>query len=252
MKDILALVEENTHIAGRLYLLKVLAPEIAKDIKAGHFVMVKVSNSLDPMGRRAFAVADVRGDSLLIFYDLVGRGTKLLSELKKGERLWLLGPLGKGLFSYEGDKHLLLGGGVGLAGLTLLGKELRKMGKMVLFVYAGRSKEHLGMEDWLKEEGFDYILYTEDGSKGRKGLITEVLKEFDTSWMVHACGPKGMLRALKNMKTGHSMYFSLERKNKYNHNKHIKAFHGKRKDRPQREHKVKGGYGKKDFYYPHY
>lgn len=210
MKDILALVEENTHIAGRLYLLKVLAPEIAKDIKAGHFVMVKVSNSLDPMGRRAFAVADVRGDSLLIFYDLVGRGTKLLSELKKGERLWLLGPLGKGLFSYEGDKHLLLGGGVGLAGLTLLGKELRKMGKMVLFVYAGRSKEHLGMEDWLKEEGFDYILYTEDGSKGRKGLITEVLKEFDTSWMVHACGPKGMLRALKNMKTGHSMYFSLE------------------------------------------
>ena len=210
MKDILALVEENTHIAGRLYLLKVLAPEIAKDIKAGHFVMVKVSNSLDPMGRRAFAVADVRGDSLLIFYDLVGRGTKILSELKKGERLWILGPLGKGLFSYEGDRHLLLGGGVGLAGLTLLGKELRNMGKKVLFVYAGRSKEHLGMEDWLKEEGFDYILYTEDGSKGKKGLITDVLKEFDTSWIVHACGPKAMLRALKKMKTGHRMYFSLE------------------------------------------
>lgn len=210
MKDILALVEENTHISGGLYLLKVLAPEIAKEVKAGHFVMVKVSNSLDPMGRRAFAVADVREDSLLIFYDLVGRGTKLLSELKKGERLLLLGPLGKGLFSYEGDKHLLLGGGVGLAGLTLLGKELRERGKRVLFVYAGRSKEHLGMEDWLREEGVDYILYTEDGSKGRKGLITEVLKEFDTSWMVHACGPKGMLRALKNMKTGHRMYFSLE------------------------------------------
>ncbi|HCO39645.1 MAG: dihydroorotate dehydrogenase electron transfer subunit [Aquificota bacterium] len=210
MKDILALVEENTYISGRLYLLKVLAPEIAKDIKAGHFVMVKVSNSLDPMGRRAFAVADVRGDSLLIFYDLVGRGTKILSELKKGERLWILGPLGKGLFSYEGDRHLLLGGGVGLAGLTLLGKELRNMGKKVLFVYAGRSKEHLGMEDWLKEEGFDYILYTEDGSKGKKGLITDVLKEFDTSWIVHACGPKAMLRALKKMKTGHRMYFSLE------------------------------------------
>jgi dihydroorotate dehydrogenase electron transfer subunit len=84
------------------------------------------------------------------------------------------------------------------------------MGKKVLFVYAGRSKEHLGMEDWLKEEGFDYILYTEDGSKGKKGLITDVLKEFDTSWIVHACGPKAMLRALKKMKTGHSMYFSLE------------------------------------------
>ena len=84
MKDILALVEENTHIAGRLYLLKVLAPEIAKDIKAGHFVMVKVSNSLDPMGRRAFAVADVRGDSLLIFYDLVGRGKRCKPLWAKG------------------------------------------------------------------------------------------------------------------------------------------------------------------------
>ncbi|MFN4320328.1 MAG: dihydroorotate dehydrogenase electron transfer subunit [Aquificaceae bacterium] len=211
MKDILALVEENRHVMGRLYLLRLYAPEITKDVKAGQFVMVKVSNSLEPMGRRAFAVADVRGkDSLLIFYDLVGRGTGMLSKVKRGDKLWLLGPLGKGLFSYEGDKHLLLGGGVGLAGLTLFGKELRKRGKKVLFVYGGRSKEHMGMEDWLREEGFEYIIYTEDGSRGKKGLITEALKEFDSSWVVHACGPKGMLRALKNMKTDHKMFFSLE------------------------------------------
>ncbi|MDW8294044.1 MAG: dihydroorotate dehydrogenase electron transfer subunit [Aquificaceae bacterium] len=210
MKDYLCPVVENRHISGRLYLLKLHAPELAKETKAGQFVMVKVSGSLEPLGRRAFAVADKEGESILIFYDLVGRGTLFMSELREGEVIQVLGPLGKGLFFYEGQKHLLLGGGVGLAGLTLLGKELRDIGKRVVFAYGGRSAEHLGMEFWLKEKGFEYLLYTEDGSKGRKGLITEVLKEFDSSWVVHACGPKGMLRALKNHKSGHRMYFSLE------------------------------------------
>ncbi len=210
MKDLLCKVVENRNVRGRLFLLKLHAPEIAKSVKAGQFVMLRVSKSLDPMGRRAFAVADIRGENILIFYDLLGRGTRLLSKIKEGEEIWTFGPLGKGLFSEEGEKHLLLGGGVGLAGLSLWGKELRAKGKKVVFVYAGRSEEHLGMEEWLKEEGFEYILYTEDGSKGRKGLITEVLKDFDSSWIVHACGPKGMLRALKNLNSGHRMYFSLE------------------------------------------
>ncbi|MCS7171527.1 MAG: dihydroorotate dehydrogenase electron transfer subunit [Aquificaceae bacterium] len=210
MKDHLCTVLENKQLRGKLHLLKVRGPELVKDVRAGQFIMLKVSKNLDPMGRRAFAVADIKGDELHIFYDLIGKGTRLLSEVKAGERLWLLGPLGKGLFSEDGEKHLLLGGGVGLAGLTLLGKALRKEGKRVLFVYAGRSEENLGMEEWLKEEGFEYILYTEDGSRGRKGLITEALKEFDASWVVHACGPAGMLKALKNMKTGHRIYISLE------------------------------------------
>lgn len=210
MRDEKAQVIKNIHISDRLYLLELEAPYIASSVKPGQFVMVKVSDCLDPMGRRAFAVADVRGDRVLIFYDLVGRGTQKLSQVKEGQTLSLLGPLGKGLFDYEGDKHLLLGGGVGLAGLSLLGKRLREMGKRVLFVYGGRSSKDLGMEQWLIEEGFEYILYTEDGSKGRKGLITQVLEEIDPSWVVHACGPKGMLRAIKNMKTPHRVYFSLE------------------------------------------
>lgn len=210
MKDIVGKIKRNDHLAGRLYLLEIIAPDIAKEVKAGQFVMLRVSKSLDPMGRRAFAVADVKDGKILLFYDLVGRGTSLLSGLREGDEVQVLGPLGKGLFPYDGERHLLLGGGVGLAGLTLFGKELRRKGKRVFFVYGGRSEGHLGMENWLKEEGFEYILYTEDGSKGKKGLIVDVLKDFDTSWIVHACGPKAMLKALKSMETGHKMYFSLE------------------------------------------
>lgn len=210
MKDAVCRIEKNQHITERLYLMELLAPDIAKETKAGQFVMLRVSKALDPMGRRAFAIADVRGDKILIFYEVLGRGTYMLSQLREGEYIPILGPLGKGLFPKEGDRHLLLGGGVGLAGLTLLGKGLRKEGKSVLFLYAGRSERHLGMEEWLREEGFDFILYTEDGSKGRKGLITNALKDFDTSWTIHACGPKAMLRALKEIKRDYKMYLSLE------------------------------------------
>ncbi len=210
MMDYTVKVIRNLFLGGRLYLLEIHAPEIVQKAKGGHFLMLKGWEGLDPMGRRAFAIGDVRGENILIFYDVVGKGTYLMSQLKEGENVKVLGPLGKGLFSYEGNKHLLLGGGIGLSGLSLFGKELRSMGKEVVFIYAGRSQHQLGMESWLKEEGFSYILYTEDGSKGRKGLITDVLKDFDTSWIVSACGPKGMLKALKSIKTGHKMFFSLE------------------------------------------
>ncbi len=205
-------IKENHHLSGRLWLMRFHAPDMAQNVRGGHFIMLEVSKTYDPMGRRAFAVGDVRGGDILIFYDVVGRGTNLMSKMQKGDKVRVLGPLGKRLFSYEGDKHLLIGGGVGLAGLSLYGKELKNLGKEVVFIYGARSAEHLGMIDWLKEEGFDYILFTDDGSAGRKGLVTEVLKEFDSSWTVSACGPKPMLKAIKDIsrETGHRVYMSLE------------------------------------------
>ncbi len=207
-----AKIVENRHVSGRMYLMVLEEPYIARNSKAGNFVMLEVSKTYDPMGRRAFAIGDIRDNRIYIFYDVVGRGTKLMSKMKEGERVKILGPLGKRLFSKDGKKHLLIGGGVGLAGLSLLGKELRNEGKEVIFVYGGRNKEHLGMEFWLKEEGFNYILFTDDGSKGRKGYVTEVIKEFSKDWIIHACGPKPMLKAIKRIikETGHKAYLSLE------------------------------------------
>jgi len=210
MRDTKGKVLQNLPISPRTYMMQVLAPQITPYIKAGHFVMIKVSHTKDPIGRRAFAVADIKKESLFIFYDVVGRGTELLSGFSQGSEVDILGPLGKGLFNLEGDKHLLIGGGIGLAGLTLLGKELRKAGKTVFFLYGARSKEQVSMESWLKEEGFDYLIYTQDGSYGKKGLITDALSDFDSSWVVSACGPKGMLKALKNLVDPSRLYLSLE------------------------------------------
>jgi len=212
MEDLSLTVTQNTFLSGRLWLMKLKAPELAHRVRGGHFLMIKVSDTYDPMGRRAFAVGDVRGDEILLFYDVVGRGTRLMSSMKEGDNVRVFAPLGKRLFGYEGDKHLLIGGGVGLAGLSLYGKELRSMGKEVVFVYGARSAEHLGMLDWLREEGFNFMVFTDDGSAGRKGLVTEALKEFGSEWVVSACGPKPMLKALKNLaeETGHEVFLSLE------------------------------------------
>ncbi len=210
MKDHHLEVIENRRISGKLWLLRLDYDRPGHEIKGGHFFMLRVSESYDPMGRRAFAVGDVRDGELWFFYDVVGRGTSLLSGLGKGDRVKAFGPLGRRLFSHEGEKHLLVGGGVGLAGLTLFARELRGMGKEVVFIYGGRRAEHLGMTEWLDEEGFDYIACTEDGSKGRKGLVTDFLSDFDDSWSVSACGPKGMLKAIAKRLQGRPLQLSLE------------------------------------------
>jgi dihydroorotate dehydrogenase electron transfer subunit len=210
MRDLTFEVVGNTHILGKLWLLRVRSDGIGSLVKGGHFFMLEVSGSYDPMGRRAFAVGDLRGNELWFFYDVVGRGTELLSKLEKGDRLRGFGPLGKRLYSHEGERHLLIGGGVGLAGLTLFAKELMSEGKEVFIIYGGRTANHLGMLDWIKDHGFDFLAVTEDGSAGKKGLVTDFLSDFDESWTVSACGPKGMLRALIKTLPNHRLQISLE------------------------------------------
>ncbi len=205
-------VKENVHLKGRTWLLQLDGGQLANKVRGGHFLMLKVSETYDPMGRRAFAVGDVRGGDILIFYDVVGKGTKMMTRLRAGDSISSFGPLGKRLFSYEGDKHLLIGGGIGLAGLSLFGKELRSLGKEVVFIYGARSAEFLSMLDWLDEEGFPYEVYTDDGSMGNKGLVTDALKNFGREWTISACGPKPMLKALKKeaQKRGYKLFLSLE------------------------------------------
>ena len=94
------LVVENRFISGITWLLKVKAPEISKNVKPAQFVMVKSSKEFlfDPLMRRAFAIADVVDDELWIYYDVYGKGTKALTQIKEGEYINILGALGKKLF----------------------------------------------------------------------------------------------------------------------------------------------------------
>ncbi len=216
-----ASILENRFISGRTWLLKVKAPEIAKSVKPAQFVMVKGTSEYqyDPMMRRAFAVADVLDDKLLIYYDVYGKGTKAITERKAGEYIYILGALGKRLFPEKFDYYLLVGGGIGFAGLSLFMKYLREKGKPFKAIYGVRRKEQLSMLDWIKENGFekDVIVYTEDGSYGEKGLVTKDLKKLATenkNTVLAVCGPKGMMKAVVKVSKEINVpaYLSLESK----------------------------------------
>ena len=219
--DEVCTIIENRFISGLTWLLRVKAPEISRNVKPAQFVMVKGTEdfSYDPLMRRAFAVADVVDDELLIYYDVYGKGTKAITERKKGEKIRILGALGKRLFPEDYDYYLLVGGGIGFAGLSLLMKDLRKKGKPFKAIYGVRRKEQLSMLEWIKENGFegDVIVYTEDGSFGEKGLVTRDLKKLATenkNTVLAVCGPKGMMKAVADIAKEINVpaYLSLESK----------------------------------------
>jgi len=212
-------IVENRYISGITWLLRVKAPEL-KDAPAGSFVMVRSSEDYlyDPMMRRAFAIADIQGDDILIFYDVYGKGTRALTEKKEGEEINILAPLGRNFFPENFD-YILVGGGIGFAGLSLFMRRLKEKGRSFKAIYGVRRKEQLSMLEWIEENGFkdDVIVYTEDGSYGIKGLVTKDLEDLikekeNTALMV--CGPKGMMKAVMEVakKTETPAYLSLESK----------------------------------------
>jgi len=195
------------------------------EIKPGHFAMVQTfEEGFDPLLRRPFAIADYDGknSTLEIYYDVVGRGTRLLAQKKVREVIKLLLPLGEGVFPiFENREALIVAGGIGASGISLLAKELalRKIPTTVL--YGARTKEFLSMLEWFEslKERFPWIkifYYTDDGSYGKKGFPTQDLQNLITSkeTVIYACGPKPLLKAIKNFSEKEEIetYLSLDRR----------------------------------------
>ncbi len=210
MKDIESYVIENTFVGGKTYKLTIGVDGSHFAVKPGQFLMIRPSTGCDPLLRRAFAIADFDNDKLSIFYDVVGKGTRILSGCKKGDKINVLLPLGKGYFPTKGEEHVIIGGGIGIAGLILLGKELLKQGKKITIVYGAKSKEFLSMVRYIRENFENVVIFTEDGSEGFKGLVTDVIRDLKGSEIIHACGPKPMLRALNKLAEEFKIFLSLE------------------------------------------
>jgi dihydroorotate dehydrogenase electron transfer subunit len=155
-----------------------------------------------PYLARAFSIARRRvGESHFLLED-VGPGTKRLCELREGEGLWALGPLGKGFSApTERRRAILVGGGVGIAPLASLQDALEADAEREVTVL-------LGFRDAARAEGAALLhgaqVATDDGSVGHHGLLTELLsKELyrDSRAQVYACGPAPMLEAVRAMCT---------------------------------------------------
>ncbi|PID72844.1 MAG: hypothetical protein CR992_01190 [Desulfobacterales bacterium] len=106
--------------------LTLQAPKICSSAEPGQFVMIRVGVSKDPLLRRPFCIHQVRDDGMLqVYYKIVGKGTEILSSLKEGEQVSVLGPLGRGFDLTPSGQRILVGGGLGIASFLEAGMPLK-------------------------------------------------------------------------------------------------------------------------------
>lgn len=196
--------------------MEVIAPELAAEGVPGQFVNVRAVKGNATLLRRPLGIADVcvpRG-SITLIYRVIGEGTKVLADLKPGDYLDIVGPLGRG-FELESAKPLIVGGGLGLAPLLMLAKFGFGNGRADL-VIGGRCAEEITCWEGLFRGNVQQTFITsDDGSVGEKGTVMAALekllqKDYDC---VYTCGPVPMMRAVAAAceKAGKKCQVSLEK-----------------------------------------
>ncbi len=212
-------IEETIWLTEETYRLSVRSPEMSEGVVAGQFFMIKGWDGSQPLLRRPFSVSDIEGDILSFVIKITGKGTKLIADRKKGDDLSILGPLGNGFTLYPKIRnHIFVAGGVGIAPFPMLEKELKARNPAcdIDLLYGERDSSRLIDTDRLGFRETRVTLVTEDGSRGSKGMVTDLL--FDrfsresSSIAIYACGPNAMLKAIQGLAPPDSvpLQFSLE------------------------------------------
>lgn len=175
------------------------APAIAKNARPGEFVNIRITDTLDPLLRRPLSIHAVKGRTIEVLYEVVGRSTQVLSEKKAGESLDIIGPLGNGFSILDTRYSILVAGGMGVAPLVFLAKKIG--GRRATVLIGAKTKNHIHCEKEFKELGCEVKVSTDDGSKGFKGRITGLLKNLLSTTdsrlsNIYACGPRPMLKEI--------------------------------------------------------
>ncbi|TCU74139.1 dihydroorotate oxidase B electron transfer subunit [Tissierella praeacuta] len=196
------IIYSNTEISLNIYEI-VLEGEFKGF--PGQFYMIRGWNGLDPFLPRPISIADLDNGKIKFLYEVRGRGTHIISRLKKGDRLSVLGPLGNGFNLEVQGKIALLSGGIGIAPMLYLAKNLS--GEVT--IYSGFRNDAYFL-DQIKPYVKNIFIATEDGSIGHKGFVTEL---FDPSKydLVLTCGPTPMMEVVIKMCKGEvPVYVSME------------------------------------------
>ena len=212
-----ARVLANVHLVGNYYKLALNLPEINRVVRPGQFVMLRINQDYKPFLRRPFSIHKIAQSSKLkaqrkrkgpeakcieILYEVVGKGTELLSQKKPGQYLDVLGPLGNGFSIFDTRCSILVGGGIGIAPLLFLAEQLLAVSPQRLVVLIGaKTKKEILCKKEFAGLNLDVKISTDDGSVGFPGKVTDLLKHLllttDYGPMtIYACGPKPMLREI--------------------------------------------------------
>ena len=223
-------VVENLRLARDTYRIRLQAPELARAIRPGQFLMIRLPAGTDPLLGRPFAlydtVLDAQGQpaALDVVYLVVGKVTGRLAHLRPGDRVEVWGPLGNGFSELSDlDNVALVAGGIGqtpflahvrelLGGRGYGGRPPRRAARRVSIYYGVRTKElAAGVEDF-RSAGATVHLATDDGTLGFHGFVTQLLDTHEPPQHLVGCGPEPMLRALAALaaRRGVPCHLSLE------------------------------------------
>jgi dihydroorotate dehydrogenase electron transfer subunit len=184
------------------------APYLARVSVPGQFCLLKAPGVFL---KRPLSIFNAGGSELEFLYRVVGKGTKSLSSLGRGEAVEVLGPLGTGYDTSrltKGTEPVLIAGGTGVASLHFLARKLRRPG--ILFYGAKSKKELISLTD-LKKLGWKIVIATEDGSQGFKGYVTPAFARYqaenpEKEKIMFACGPHVMLERVAAIAREHNIH----------------------------------------------
>ena len=161
-----------------VYRLRVAAPLIAEERKPGQFIILQLDTEFGERIPLTIADADVQEGSITLIFQAVGKSTKLLAEMQPGDKIAnLVGPLGRPTHIEKFGTVICVGGGIGVAPLYPIAQGMKKAGNRLIVVIGARTKELVILEDEMRAIADEVIICTDDGSYGRKCLVTEPLKE---------------------------------------------------------------------------
>jgi ferredoxin--NADP+ reductase len=194
----------NSSLAPSIHRLEITAPRIAEIREPGQFVIVRLDEGAERIPL-TIADADPVAGTITLVIQAVGKSTTDLVALAPGAAIRdVAGPLGRPT-DLVGGRAVCVGGGVGTAVLLPIAQGLRRAGATVTSIVGGRSAEFVILEDELGALG-EVIVCTDDGSRGRRGLVTDVLADVLTAAapeagpdVVYAVGPVAMMRAVTEL-----------------------------------------------------
>ncbi|MCK4570258.1 MAG: dihydroorotate dehydrogenase electron transfer subunit [Bacteroidales bacterium] len=202
-------VQDIRWLNSNSYVLNLSGSDAIQDIRPGNFAEIRVDNHPDVFLRRPFSYLDhdIKEKTVSFFIKAIGKGTKKLGTLEKGETVNIIHPLGNAFTIPESKKVLITGGGSGIAPFIMLGRELKAKGNEVHILTGGRTAEDILFTEEFREYG-EVFCTTEDGSIGEKGLLTQHSifsgKAFNYD-MIYTCGPDGMMKAVASIAKARSI-----------------------------------------------
>lgn len=185
----------NEELCRNMYEMVIECPEIAQKAKPGQFLHIKANEGLEPLLRRPISISRIYKEKgqISLIYQIIGKGTKSIAALKPDGVIDVMGPLGNGFPVHPGKKCAVVGGGMGVAPLLELANNLADCD-----AYLGFRCDTFKLTEY-KSACKELFIATEDGSTGSRGYVTELMKDISKYDIVYTCGPKLMMKKVKEL-----------------------------------------------------